>query len=80
MICKNCKFFLRSDDNKHICLNPSFVYIGDGEKINDDGCGYGCPNCYDSDIYVGENFGCIHFIDKKDAEIYLNSFKKKMSK
>lgn len=58
-ICKNCKYFLKDEDNNYgDCENAHFVY---DETTPINGLMYVDYEGYAANFYVGEEFGCIHF-------------------
>lgn len=73
--CKNCKYFQRNDNeysnNKYgQCKSDKFIY-GDSFDDNDDNnesksnkLFYMDYEWYNAYIEVGENFGCVHFLEK----------------
>lgn len=65
MKCKNCKYFIKKE--KPTCCNENFVYTPDifPNNIKKNQLGYSDDECYGAYIYVGEEFGCIHFNSKK---------------
>ena len=64
MLCKNCKFFKRSDEGiSHKCLSPKFIYSSG--VVEDDQLAYMDYEDYAAVFAVGENFGCIHFSELK---------------
>ena len=71
MYCKNCKHFEKTDIGEPTqgdCDSDKFYYSDDrytGEvKKFDDKLEYWDYEGYSAGVYVGENFGCIHFKKK----------------
>lgn len=61
-ICKNCKYFSRDEDENYgYCENENFVYDGDVGNRPINGLTYADYEGYAACVYVGEEFGCIHF-------------------
>jgi len=76
MICKNCKHYKAVKGEKKYGYCKKMRYIGDISilKVSAD-----IVYCCDSEGYhawtlVGENYGCIHFKEKKGGEIMNNKF------
>lgn len=79
-ICKNCKFFSKSDDYKFYgeCNNPKMEYESaycyeklkerKQEEIEKDKLFYMDYEWYDAGIEVGEEFGCIHYKAKEENQ------------
>lgn len=74
-VCKNCNFFEKLDDCKFygICKNKKFEYEAaycyekntKKEKIEKDKLFYMDYEGYNAGVEVGEEFGCIHFENRK---------------
>ncbi len=64
MKCKSCKYWKRTKkgSNYGLCSSPKFQYKGDME--NGDDVFYEDAHRYQVAIFMGENFGCIHFEKK----------------
>ena len=67
-LCKNCKYQEKGFDNKpSTCNKLQIADIWNGyNNLPNDGVGYS-DEYYDKELsvlYVGDNFGCIHFTPK----------------
>lgn len=69
MNCKDCKYYFAevgSESRWMVCNNPKMQVAdayADYKSVPNDGVGYS-DSSYEKDLaklYVGENFGCIHF-------------------
>jgi len=63
--CKDCKFYEKGFDGKPgVCQRLTIADIWNGfDSLESDGVGYSDAN-YETEcsvLYVGENFGCLHW-------------------
>ena len=69
-ICKNCKFYkapgdtLTNENDRGTCNCDKLAEIDETEGKLDDRLAYTDYEGYASYLWVGENFGCIHFKSK----------------
>lgn len=64
MKCKDCKYFVRGEElgePRNTCESDKFVECDDIEAGIKDGVTYGPMYDIGAVLYVGEDFGCIHF-------------------
>jgi len=62
--CKDCKYFRRDGKGKHDCVNPKFVEYATGEPPKKDELVYWDYEGYAAGFWVGEEFGCIHYVKR----------------
>lgn len=69
--CKNCKFWERESHEEFEkpkcygqCSNPAFVYGPDSNNYPKNGLTYWDSEAYAAGFRTGEDFGCIHFLEK----------------
>jgi hypothetical protein len=66
-VCKNCEFFEKEREEHSFgeCLNPKIVYVElvDTKEKTDDMAIYSDYDHYEAYFSVGQNFGCIHWVE-----------------
>ena len=76
-ICQNCRYYMPPSDDNRIkdfgtCRSGKLIdtswYGYDNTPLNDR-AGYWSASGYDQGIYVGHNFGCIHFEKSSSSKI-----------
>lgn len=66
MKCKDCKYWERLEGENHgQCDNPKIDYGTEDEIEEGDEARYIDSESYNAALLLGENFGCIHFEEKK---------------
>ena len=72
-LCKNCKYWEKQADNEirkdglGICKSKKFRYMYDIDIYPIDGLVYWDADYYEAGIFVGQDFGCIHWKKKKKS-------------
>ena len=80
MKCKDCKYWTVRKDavNYGDCLNEKFRYIGSDSNAHayeNDMLLYVDVECYKASVFVGKDFGCIHFSQKGNKVSFTGSMK-----